>query len=195
MYDFIVNSAEFRMFSRPQGLDVEKSLSKMQKLTPEQLYDRVKEATGCDDATYDDRQKEQFDRAITEFAFFVKKTEPFLKQLKNDLTTFLSTKQKTMRASAGMAKILNDYEDLNLTQYTDVDVSRLILNHPENTELKAALAHTYENQQNPFTFLYHWIKGECYDLGSFSQAIANRNAVAKRVKDLKNKKTSTQKDI
>jgi len=51
----------------------------MAKLTPEDLYLRVKEATNVDDAEYDDRQKEQYDRAITEFAFFVKKTEPFLK--------------------------------------------------------------------------------------------------------------------
>ena len=93
-YDFIVNSPEFQMFARPQGLDVGKSLTKMQPMTPEQIYERVKEATGCDDATYDDRQKEQFDRAITEFAFFVKKTEPFLTTLKKDMAVFLSTKSK-----------------------------------------------------------------------------------------------------
>ena len=75
----MVNSPEFQMFARPQGLDVEKTLSKMPKMSADQLYERVKEATGCDDTEYDDRQKEQFDRAITEFAFFVKKTEPFLK--------------------------------------------------------------------------------------------------------------------
>ena len=118
----------------------------MAKLTPEDLYLRVKEATNVDDAEYDDRQKEQYDRAITEFAFFVKKTEPFLKQLKNDLTTFLSTKQKTMDAQAGMARILSEYEELNLTQYSDIDVHRLILNHPENPELKAALVQIVDNQ-------------------------------------------------
>ena len=112
----------------------------MIKLTPEQLYERMKEATHVDDTEYDDRQKEQYDRAITEFAFFVKKTEPFLKQLKNDLTTFLTTKQKTMNAQAGMAKLLNDYEELNLTQYSDIDVHKLIINNPENSELKAALS-------------------------------------------------------
>ena len=43
--------------------------------------------------------------------------------------------------------------------------------------------------------LYHWIKGENYDIGSFSACLAGRNATAKRVKELKSKKTSTQKDI
>lgn len=94
-----------------------------------------------------------------------------------------------------MAKMLTDYEDLNLTQYADIDVDKLIMNHPDNGELKANLADAVESQTNPFTVLYHWIKGECYDLGSFSACIASRNAVAKRVKELKSKKTSTQKDI
>ena len=60
---------------------------------------------------------------ITEFAFFTKKAEPFLKTLKNDLSTFLNTKQKVMKGYTGMANLLNDYEDLNLTQYTDIDVN------------------------------------------------------------------------
>ena len=54
-YEFIINSPEFKMFSRPQGLDVEKTLSKMPKLTGEQLYERMREATNCDDNDYDDR--------------------------------------------------------------------------------------------------------------------------------------------
>ena len=32
-YDFIVNSEEFLLFSRPQGLDVEKSMGKMVKMS------------------------------------------------------------------------------------------------------------------------------------------------------------------
>ena len=102
----------------------------MPKLSPDQLYERVKTATGCDDAAYDERQKEQFDRAITEFAFFEKKAEKFLKQLKDDLTRFLTKKDKVMKAYSGMGKLLTDYEDHNLTQYSDVDVTKLILNNP-----------------------------------------------------------------
>ena len=54
-YDFLVSSPEFQMFARPQGLDVEKSLTKLPKMTPDQVYERIKEATQCDDADYDDR--------------------------------------------------------------------------------------------------------------------------------------------
>ena len=94
-----------------------------------------------------------------------------------------------------MSKLLADYEELNLTQYADIDVNRLILNHADNGELKTAMAQSGEAQTNPMGVLYHWIKGENYDVGSFSACLASRNAVAKRVKELKSKKTSTQKDI
>lgn len=103
---------------------------------------------------------------------------------------FLNKKQQVMKSYSGMTKILTDYEDHNLTQYSDVDVSKLVLNNPNNAVLKSGLA-TIEAQMNPFTILYHWIKGEVYDLGSFSAIIANRNAVAKRVKELKKAKAST----
>lgn len=53
-YDFIINSQEFQIFARPQGLDVEKSLNKLPKLSSSQLYDRLKEATMTDDGQMTD---------------------------------------------------------------------------------------------------------------------------------------------
>ena len=36
--------------------------------------------------------------------------------------------------------MLTEYEDHNLTQYVDVDVSKLIVNNPKNAVLKSGLA-------------------------------------------------------
>jgi len=44
------------------------------------------------DAMYDLTEKEQFSQRLTEFTFFVKKIEPYLKYLKNELAQFLTTK-------------------------------------------------------------------------------------------------------
>ena len=63
---------------RPQGLDVEKSLSKLPKLSISQLYDRLKEATQTDEKI-DEISKETYEQNITEFQFFVKKVDPFLR--------------------------------------------------------------------------------------------------------------------
>jgi len=100
-----------------------------------------------------------------------------------------------MQSYAGMAKILGDYEDLNMVQYAELDVYQLVLNHPNNTDLKESMLHTIENLRNPFTDLYHWVKGEMYDLGAFQSALAVRDACAKKVTELKKKNQGTQKDI
>ena len=92
-FDFIIESQEFQLFARPQGMDVAKCLERLPKLTSSQQYDRLCQWTSINDTLYDVIQKEQFSNRITEFVFFFKKTEPFLKQLKNDLSSFLMTKQ------------------------------------------------------------------------------------------------------
>lgn len=61
-----------------------------------QLYDRIKLATGTNDAMYDTIQKEQFATRLTEFNFFLKKVEPFLNTLKAEMVGFLTTKQTTL---------------------------------------------------------------------------------------------------
>ena len=60
-YDFIINSQEFQLFCRPNGLDVEKTLSKMPKLSVSQLYERIKEAVEIDETEVDEMTKNQID--------------------------------------------------------------------------------------------------------------------------------------
>ena len=74
-----------------------------------------------------------------------------MKQLKADLAGFLSKKQMVMSCYAGTAKILTDYEELNLAQYTDLDPHKLVINNPESQNLKESMLHTLENLRNPFT--------------------------------------------
>jgi len=61
-----------------------------------QLYERLKEATSTTEDDCDQKEKEQIEAALTELAVFIKKIEPFLKQLKADLAGFLSKKQAVM---------------------------------------------------------------------------------------------------
>ena len=140
--------------------------------------------------------KNQIDAQLTELNVFIKKIEPFLKQLKADLAGFLSKKQAVMQCYAGTAKILTDYEDLNLAHYTDLDAQKLVINNPEsNQNLKESMLHTLDNLRNPFTDLYHWVKGEIYDLTALKQLIDDRIKIGARVKDLNKKISSTQSDI
>lgn len=65
-FDFVLNSAEFKAFSRPQG-DIDKLLSNLPKMTAEEIVNRMREATKIDEHMYNPIQKEGFDRECKEF--------------------------------------------------------------------------------------------------------------------------------
>lgn len=194
-YDFIVNSQEFQIFARPQGLDVEKSLNKLPKLSSTQLYDRLKEATMTDDTELSVEDRNTLESKLTEFTVYIKKSEPFLKKTKEDLAVFLSRKQAVMQNYANSANILTEYEENNLCFYTDRDTNKLVINNAENGNLIESMRHTIENLRNPFTDLYHWVKGEMYDLNAFSAALNERKAVETNVTNLKKKIVGATADI
>ena len=53
---------------------------------------------------------------------------------------FLNQKNKVLKSYTGLSKMLTEYEDQNLTNYTDVDVNKLVINNPKNAVLKSGLA-------------------------------------------------------
>ncbi len=57
------------------------------------------------------------------------------------------------------------------------------------------MLHTLDNLRNPFTDIYHWVKGELYDLEAMKSLMDQRHKVGVRVKDLTKKKKSTEEDI
>ena len=57
------------------------------------------------------------------------------------------------------------------------------------------MSHTVENLKNTFTDLYHWCKGEIYDLQALRSAIEARDNLVKNEKKLQGKKKDTQKDL
>ena len=170
-YDFIINSEEFQLFARPQGLDVEKSLTKLVKMSSSQLFERLKEATNTEIDEMQDHERAALDTQLTEFTVYIKKAKPFLAKLKDDMAGYLTKKQMLIKAYAGAAQTLCAYEDTNLTYYGDQNANCFVLNHPENGNLFESLKHTSENLRNPFTDLYHWVKGEIYDLNAFNSAL------------------------
>lgn len=194
-HEFIINSQEFQLFARPQGLDVEKSLNKLPKLSNGQLYDRLKDSTCIQDEQMTDQLRDSLDVQLQEFTVFIKKIEPFLKNLKNDLTKYLSTKQMVLQCYAGTANILTEYEDHNLKHYVNDDTEKLVVGNPSQSNLVESLRHTVDNLRNPFTDLFHWVKGELYDIAAFSAALNERKNVIKKVDELKKKIVSTQQDI
>jgi Mg2+ and Co2+ transporter CorA len=61
-------------------------------MTHLQKYERIKEATGVDEAMYDVAQREIFATRIVEFLTFAKRVQPLFANVKNGLARQLTTK-------------------------------------------------------------------------------------------------------
>ena len=92
-FEFIIESQEFLLFSRPQGMKVEQAIGKLMPLSTIARYERVKQATNTDETQYDLMQQQEFANAINEFTFFVKRIDPLFKQVKGSLARYLTSKQ------------------------------------------------------------------------------------------------------
>lgn len=63
-----------------------------------------------------------------------------------------------------LGKFLGDYEDCNLTNYLDYNTNGLIFNHANNTKQKERLEQVTGTLTNPYIEMYHYAKGEVFDL-------------------------------
>lgn len=75
------------MFSRPNG-DIEKNLSRLNKLPTATAIDRLQQALDIKERLYDLTEREQFNNAILEFSYFTKKVVPQLKIMKKAIKNF-----------------------------------------------------------------------------------------------------------
>ena len=149
-----------------------------------------------DDAAMTEQQRDELETRLSEFMVYIKKSEPFLKKLKEDLAVYLTKKQSVMQSYANSANILTEYEENNLCYYTERDTTKLVINSTEaGTNFSENMRHTIESLRNPFTDLYHWVKGEMYDLAAFTAALVERNGVKAAVEGLKKKIIGAKSDI
>lgn len=148
--------------------------------------------TKTDDAQYSVAEKEAFKTRITEFGFFVKKINPYLLSVKSQIAQFLTSKQATIVSYTELYKIIDRYEELNLNHYTENKSSQLIFNSPESKDVKECMQNTAGALRNPYIDLYHWVKGEMYDILALQACIRSRADVEAVLKELENKKKSTQ---
>ena len=70
-----------------------------------------------DDSDITEDQKKKNETKLDEFGAYIKKAEPFLKKLKDELASSLSKKQLVMQAYAGSTTVLSNYEANNLAYY------------------------------------------------------------------------------
>jgi len=92
--------------------------------------------------------------------------------------------------------MLEYYEDLNLDTYVDHnDAKKIIASKDAKDEndktIKDTIKATVDSLKNPYFNLYHWCKGEIYDIDALSNALASLELTKKRIAENERKKRST----
>ena len=118
-------------------------MTKMVKLSSNQLFERLRDATQTDPEGMTDQDRDQLDTQLSEFMVYVKKAQPFLKKMQADIAQYLTKKQMLINSYAGAATTLTQYEETNLTYYVDQQPDKLVVNnHESGQNLIESLKHT-----------------------------------------------------
>ena len=71
--------------------------------------------------------------------------------------------------------MLDKYEELNLTNYVDGDATKMVFasksKFGESDDIKEVVNSMCDNLKNPYFNLYHWAKGEKFDIEALYEAI------------------------
>ena len=127
-FEFIIESQEFQLFSRPQGLSIEKSLKGLLPLSSAAKFDRIKAVTKIDPGNYDISAVAGYRQKITEFNLFFNKIMLMLANKRLVLSNIMLNKKSCNQTYQMLGKFLSDYEDCNLTNYHVINTNGLILN-------------------------------------------------------------------
>jgi len=171
---------------------VTKALEKLMPMSTAQKFERLQNITSIDLMAYDLMKKEQYNSRITEFVFFSRVVEPLLAKIKGQTAQMMKTKLYVNQSYMDMHKAVSRYEDMNLQHYTDMNSGELVLTNPDNAEVFNSLNDVAGKLQNPYIDIYHWAKGELFDLKAVMNAVQERNKSEQAVKDLEKKKKDTE---
>ena len=91
--------------------------------------------------------------------------------------------------------MMQRYEEFNLQQYTDNQSSEMVFTHASNAAILEKQQGLTKALRNPYIDLYQWCKGEIYDMQAINTAIQTRVDYLTQLRNLQNKKLSTEKSM
>ena len=79
--------------------------------------------------------------------------------------------------------------------YTENAPERMVFGSNDREQIREQVDLMIQEMKNPFAEMYHWCKGEIYDVQAVAEAITTRDNVEKDLKKLEGKKKNTQEDL
>lgn len=184
-YEYVLNSDEFKLFSRPQA-QVGKSLQGLQKMSIDAQIERFEESMDIKLINYDQGKKDQFKNDIIEFTKFYKKCKKELQEVLNKLIKYSNTYLRDIKNYKNFHKMLIKYESHNLMHYVEGDESQFVFWRKEDDEdeIEMQIEMMVDNMISPYGDLYLWIKGELQDLEALNAVVQRKETLESAAKKL-----------
>jgi hypothetical protein len=94
--------------------------------------------------------------------------------------------------------MLDKYEELNLSTYVEGDESKMVFGNSQfkgSENVTETVNNMCDNLKNPYFNLYHWCKGELYDIIAVYSALQQKDKIQDRIGKNEKKKRSTQDNL
>ena len=96
--------------------------------------------------------------------------------------------------------MLHHYEELNLATYVEGEETKMVFGNTQNSTtnaeaMKTSVNSLVENLKNPYFNIYHWVKGEIFDIEAVYNALATREFILERVGKREKRKKNTEESL
>ena len=168
------------------------ALKSLPKPSAQENLERLRRDLNIEDHMYDPIQKDKLDNESREFSHYSKQVLPFLKNMQKDVAFYMNNNSKCITNYRNFLNMLDNYEKLNLTNYVEGDDTKMVfLDKNSNINISTVC----ENMKNPYFNIYHWVKGEIFDIEAVMFAITTKDKTQKTIQDKIKAKKSKQDDL
>lgn len=121
---------------------------------------------------------------------------PVLKGLLKDVSAYMNATSQGIQDYKQFLNMLDKYETLNFSNYVDGDTQRMVFgNGDAGTELRKEVSKLSDHLKNPYFNIYHWVKGEMFDIDSIMSAVTCVEKIEKSRLSKEKSKKNTQENL
>lgn len=189
----LINSDEFQRFSKPSG-DITATLSGLGHISPVDLKERLEKELGVSpeqDEGYVNQCREQ----VNDFQSFLKKIVPTLKTIREQAEKMVSAKEILNKRTSALVDAMSFYESNGLSRFADQDVTKMVIENPEDPEMKGKAEGIGNFYSNTFKDFYFWIISTLGDVEAAIDAVNGRDKVVNNRVKLINKQKSEKAEL
>ncbi|CAI2368715.1 unnamed protein product [Moneuplotes crassus] len=190
---YLVQSEEFQRFSKPSG-DITATFNTLGPISPQDLKERLENDLGVS-SELDESVVNQSREQVNDFQSFLKKILPTLKALLEEAEKMVGAKENLNKRTGAIIDAMSFYESNGLSRFVDQDVTRMVVENPEDPEMKAKSDGIGKTFKNTFKDFYFWIRSSQMDVEAVIDAVSGRDKVVQNRVKLINKQKSEKNEL